>query len=145
MFKHILIPTDGSELSKMAVRRGVQFAKEINAKVTGLTVTVPYHYFAVDAVQLNDTPEQYAIDVKTMADNNLSYIKEEASKAGVSCELIQRSNEHPYEEIVKTAQDFMCDVIFQASHGRRGMSGLLLGSETQKVLTHSKIPVLVYR
>ena len=145
MFKHILIPTDGSELSKMAVRQAVQFAKEINAKVTGLTVTVPYHYFAVDAVQLSDTPEQYAIDVKTMADKNLNFIKEEASKAGVSCELIQRSNEHPYEEIVKTAQDFMCDVIFLASHGRRGMSGILLGSETQKVLTHSKIPVLVYR
>ena len=145
MFKHILIPTDGSELSKMAVRQAVEFAKEINAKVTGLTVTVPYHYFAVDAVQLSDTPEQYAIDVKTMADKNLNFIKEEASKAGVSCELIQRSNEHPYEEIVKTAQDFMCDVIFLASHGRRGMSGILLGSETQKVLTHSKIPVLVYR
>lgn len=145
MFKHILIPTDGSELSKMAVRQGIQFAKEINAKVTGLAVTVPYHYFAVDAIQLMDTPEQYAIDVKVMADKNLSFIKEEASKAGVSCELVQRSNEHPYEEIVKTAQDCMCDVIFQASHGRRGMSGLLLGSETQKVLTHSKIPVLVYR
>ena len=145
MFKHILIPTDGSELSKMAVRQAVQFAKEINAKVTGLTVTVPYHYCAVDAVQLSDTPDQYAIDVKSMADKNLSFIKEEASKAGVSCELMQRSNEHPYEEIVKTAQDCMCDVIFLASHGRRGMSGILLGSETQKVLTHSKIPVLVYR
>lgn len=145
MFKHILIPTDGSELSKMAVRHGVQFAKEINAKITGLTVTVPYHYFAVDAVQLSDTPAQYAIDVKAMADKNLSYIKDEAIKAGVIFDLIYRSNEHPYEEIVKTAQDFMCDVIFLASHGRRGMSGLLLGSETQKVLTHSKIPVLVYR
>ena len=145
MFKHILIPTDGSELSKMAVRQGVQFAKEINAKITGLTVTVPYHYFAVDAVQLSDTPDQYAIDVKAMADKNLSYIKDEAIKAGVIFDLIYRSNEHPYEEIVKTAQDFMCDVIFLASHGRRGMSGLLLGSETQKVLTHSKIPVLVYR
>lgn len=145
MFKHILIPTDGSELSNLAVRKGVQFAKEINAKVTGLTVTVPYHYFAVDAVQLSDTPEQYAIDVKAMAVKNLSVLKDEAIKAGVSFDLIHRSNEHPYEEIVKTAQDFMCDVIFQASHGRRGMSALLLGSETQKVLTHSKIPVLVFR
>ncbi|MEO6291202.1 MAG: universal stress protein [Burkholderiaceae bacterium] len=145
MFKHILIPTDGSELSKMAVIKAVQFAKEINAKVTGLTVTVPYHYFAVDAIQLVDTPEQYAIDVKVMAEKNLNVIKEEAIKAGVIFDLIYRSNEHPYEEIVKTAQDFMCDVIFLASHGRRGMSGFLLGSETQKVLTHSKIPVVVYR
>jgi nucleotide-binding universal stress UspA family protein len=115
------------------------------AKVTGLTVTVPYHYFAVDAVQLSDTPEQYAKDIKIMAEKNLSIIKEEAIKAGISFDLIHRSNAQPYEEIVKTAQDFMCDVIFQASHGRRGMSGFLLGSETQKVLTHSKIPVLVYR
>lgn len=145
MFKHILIPTDGSELSNMAIKKGVQFAKEINAKVTGLTVTVPYHYFAVDAVQLIDTPEQYAIDVKVMAEKNLNVIKEEAIKAGVIFDLIYRSNEHPYEEIVKTAQDFMCDAIFLASHGRRGMSGFLLGSETQKVLTHSKIPVVVYR
>ena len=145
MFKHILIPTDGSELSKMAVRQGIQFAKEINAKVTGLTVTVPYHYFAVDAVQLSDTPDQYAIDVKSMADKNLSYIKEEASKAGVSYDLVHRSNEHPYEEIVQVAQEAQCDLVFQASHGRRGVSGVLLGSETQKVLTHSKIPVLVYR
>lgn len=145
MFKHILIPTDGSELSKMAIIKAVQFAKEINAKVTGLTVTVPYHYFAVDAIQLVDTPEQYAIDVKVMAEKNLNVIKEEAIKAGVIFDLIYRSNEHPYEEIVKTAQDFMCDVIFLASHGRRGISGFLLGSETQKVLTHSKIPVLVYR
>ncbi len=145
MFKHILIPTDGSELSKVAIQQGVKFAKEINAKVTGITVTVPYHYFAVDAIQLSDTPEQYAIDVKDMADRYLGVIKEEASKAGVPCELVHCSNEHPYEEIVKTAQERQCDVIFQASHGRRGMSGVLLGSETQKVLTHSNIPVLVFR
>ncbi len=145
MFKHILIPTDGSELSKVAIKNGVRFAKEINAKITGLTVTVPYHYFAVDVMQVSDTPEQYAIDVKAMADRYLSVIKEEASKAGVACELVHRSSEHPYEEIVKTAQDRQCDVIFQASHGRRGVGGVILGSETQKVLTHSKIPVVVFR
>ncbi|MDO8457371.1 MAG: universal stress protein [Burkholderiaceae bacterium] len=145
MFKHILIPTDGSELSKVAIQNGVKFAKEINAKITGLTVTVPYHYFAVDAMQLSDTPEQYSIDVKAMADRYLGVIKEEASKAGVECDLVHVSSEHPYEEIVKTAQERQCDVIFQASHGRRGMGGVILGSETQKVLTHSKIPVLVFR
>lgn len=145
MFKHILIPTDGSELSKIAIQNGVKFAKEMNAKITGLTVTVPYHYFAVDAMQISDTPEQYSIDVKAMADRYLSVIKEEASNAGVECELVHRSSEHPYEEIVKTAQERQCDVIFQASHGRRGMGGVILGSETQKVLTHSKIPVLVFR
>ena len=145
MFKHILIPTDGSELSTLAIKKGVQFAKEINAKITGLTVTMPYHYFAVDAIQVSDTPEQYRIDVEALAQRHLNVIKEEADKAGLDCELVHRSSERPYEEIIKTAQDQHCDVIFQASHGRRGISGLLLGSETQKVLSHSKIPVLVYR
>ncbi len=145
MFKHILIPTDGSALSTLAIKNGVKFAKEMNAKITGLTVTEPYHYFAVDALQVSDTETQYSIDTKARAQRHLNVLKDEANKMGVPCELIHRVNEHPYEEIVKTAQDFMCDVIFQASHGRRGMSGLILGSETQKVLTHTKIPVLVYR
>ena len=145
MFKHILIPTDGSELATLAIKNGVQFAKEINAKITGLTVTVPYHYYAVDAIQVGDTPEQYLIDVEALAQRRLNVIKEEADKAGLDCELVHRSSDRPYEEIVKTAQDQHCDVIFQASHGRHGIGGLLLGSETQKVLSHSKIPVLVYR
>lgn len=92
-----------------------------------------------------DTPEQYALDVKAAAAKNLDVVRAEASKAGVPFDLILRSNEHPYEKIIKAAQDFMCDVIFQASHGRRCMSAILLGSETQKVLTHCKIPVLVSR
>ena len=145
MFKHILIPTDGSELATLAIKNGVQFAKEINAKITGLTVTMPYHYFAVDAIQVSDTPEQYLIDVEALAQRHLNVVKEEADKAGLDCELVHRSSDRPYEEIIKTAQDQHCDVIFQASHGRRGIGGLLLGSETQKVLSHSKIPVLVYR
>ena len=145
MFKHILIPTDGSELSTLAIKNGVQFAKEINAKITGLTVTMPYHFFAVEAIQVSDTPEQYRIDVEALAQRHLNVIKEAADEAGLDCELVHRSSERPYEEIVKTAQDQHCDVIFQASHGRRGIGGLLLGSETQKVLSHSKIPVLVYR
>ena len=145
MFKHILIPTDGSALSTLAVKNGVQFAKEINAKVTGLTVTMPYHYFAVEAIQVSDTPEQYRIDVEKLAQRHLKVIKEAADEAGLDCELVHLSSERPYEEIVKTARDQHCDVIFLASHGRRGIGGLLLGSETQKVLSHSKIPVLVYR
>lgn len=145
MFKHILIPTDGSELSNIAIQNGVKFAKEINAKITGLTVTAPYHYIAVEALQVTDTPTQYEIDMKTLAERNLSVLRQAAEDAGVPCDLVHRSSEHPYEEIVNTAQDRGCDVIFQASHGRRGMRALIVGSETNKVLTHSKIPVLVYR
>ncbi len=145
MFKHVLIPTDGSELSNIAIVNGIKFAKEINAKVTGLTVTKPFHVFAVESMQIGDTTAQYNIDAKALADRNLKVLKEAADKAGVECELVQCSSEHPYEEIVKTATDHGCDVIFQASHGRRGMGALILGSETQKVLTHTKIPVLVFR
>ncbi len=145
MFKHILIPTDGSELSNIAVVNGVAFAKEINAKITGLTVTVPYHYVAYEVLQVNDTDEQHAKAMKVLADRNLSALKDAAEKAGVECSLLQRSSEHPYEEIVNTAQEYGCDVIFQASHGRRGVRALIMGGETHKVLTHTKIPVLVFR
>jgi len=145
MFKHILIPTDGSDLSNIAITNGVKFAKEINAKITGLTVTAPYHYYAAESFQPTDTPEQYAGEMKTLAERNLKVLKEAAAQAGVACELVHRTSEHPYEEIVNTAQDQGCDVIFQASHGRRGVRALLMGSETNKVLTHSKIPVLVFR
>lgn len=145
MFKHILIPTDGSELSNMAITNGVKFAKEINARITGLTVTTPFHFIALDGMQIADTAQQYALDVKAMAQRNLNVLKEAASAAGVECELVHRESEHPYEEIVKTAQTQGCDVIFQASHGRRGMRALVMGSETHKVLTHTKIPVLVFR
>ena len=145
MFKHILIPTDGSDLSNIAITHGVKFAKEINAKITGLTVTTPYNYYAVEAVQVTNTPDQYAAEMATLAERNLKVIKEAAAQAGVACELVHRTSDHPYEEIVNTAQDRGCDVIFQASHGRRGVRALIMGSETNKVLTHTKIPVLVFR
>lgn len=145
MFKHILIPTDGSELSEIAIKNGVQFAKEAHAKITGITVTPPFHYSGRDAIQITDSIEQYTAQAKTMAERHLHTLKEEASKAGVDCELVHCSSDHPYEEIVKTAENHHCDVIFQASHGKRGISALIWGSETQKVLTHSKIPVLVFR
>lgn len=145
MFKHILIPTDGSELSKLAIDNGVTFAKETNAKITGLTVTLPFHYFAIDAMQVTNSAEDYETNANKLAERNLRVLTDAASEAGVPCEVIHRVNEHPYEEIVKTAEDFGCDVIFQASHGRRGISALVIGSETNKVLTHTKIPVLVFR
>ena len=145
MFKHILIPTDGSELSNLAIANGVAFAKEINAKITGLTVTLPFHNFSVDAMQVSSSADDYDTNVKELAERNLRVLSDAASKAGVPCEVIHRVNEHPYAEIVKTAQDFGCDVIFQASHGRRGIGAMVIGSETNKVLTHTKIPVLVFR
>jgi nucleotide-binding universal stress UspA family protein len=145
MFKHILIPTDGSDLSNIAVANGVRFAKEIGARITGLTVTQPFHYVAVEAMPIGDTQEQYDADMQLVAERHLSTLKTAAAQAGVSTELLHASSDHPYEEIVKTAELQGCDVIFLASHGRRGMRAVLMGSETTKVLTHTKIPVVVYR
>ena len=145
MFRHILIPTDGSDLSKIAIENGVRFAKELNAKITGLTVTAPFHFVAIDAIQVSNSPDEYIRQSQQLAERHLQVLKDAASQAGVPCEVLHRVNEHPYEEIVKTAREQGCDLIFQASHGRRGINAVVLGSETNKVLTHSKIPVLVFR
>ncbi|MES2582191.1 MAG: universal stress protein [Pseudomonadota bacterium] len=145
MFKHILIPTDGSDLSNMAIAQGVKFAREINARVTGITVTMPFHFFALEATMLIDSMDLYTADTKAMATRNLKILKDTAQAAGVECATVHSVSEHPYEAIVKTAHDEGCDVIFMASHGRRGIQALIMGGETHKVLTHTKIPVLVFR
>ena len=145
MFKHILLPTDGSVLSEMAIKKGVEFAKEINAKVCGITVTKPFHVFTTDVTELEDTRGTYVEDTKVFADKRLSVIEQAAKLAGVACEVVHKIGDHPWEEIIKTATEKGCDVIFMASHGRRGVAALVIGSETNKVLTHTKIPVLVYR
>jgi nucleotide-binding universal stress UspA family protein len=145
MFKHILLPTDGSELSEAATDAGIKFAKSINAKVTALHVVLPFHVFTIHTAMLEDTREQYERESKLHADQLLGSIKKAAEKAGVSCDGDCVISEHPYDAIIKAAEKRGCDLIMMASHGRRGMQGLLIGSETQKVLTHTKIPVLVLR
>ncbi len=145
MFKHILLPTDGSVLSEMAIKKGVEFAKEINAKVCGLTVTKPFHVFTTDVTELEDTRGTYIEDTKVFADKRLAVLEQAAKLAGVTYEVVHKIGDHPWEEIIKTATERGCDVIFMASHGRRGVAALVIGSETNKVLTHTKIPVLVYR
>jgi len=145
MYKHILIPTDGSDLSWMAVRQGMAFAKSLNARVTAVTVTPSFHTMTVDPVMVADTPEQYRKDCEAAAARYLGAAAESAKVMGVTCEGVHVVSDHPYQAIIETAQSKGCDLIFMASHGRRGMAALVLGSETTKVLTHSKIPVLVYR
>jgi len=145
MYKHILIPTDGSALSEMAIRQGILFAKSMQARVTAMTVSIPFHAFALDPVMLSDTPGQYERDCEELAEKCLGVAKAEASVAGVSCETLHVQAPHPYEAIIDAARKGGCDLIFMASHGRKGVSALVLGSETTKVLTHSKIPVLVCR
>jgi nucleotide-binding universal stress UspA family protein len=145
MYKHILIPTDGSELSEMAVHQGMAFAKSINAKVTVLTVSPPFHTIAIDPMMVSDTPEQYPKDCAAAAERYLGFASKVAKAAGVPCEGRHVVDDHPYRAIIDTAAAVGCDLIFMASHGRRGVSAVILGSETVKVLTHSKIPVLVCR
>ena len=145
MYKHILIPTDGSALSEMAIRQGIAFAKAIQAEVTALTVTPPFHVFDVDPVMVSSTPAQYAMESQARAEKYLAVARVEAGIAGVPCETLHVTQDHVYESIIDTASKRGCDLIFMASHGRKGMSALVLGSETYKVLTHGKIPVLVCR
>ncbi|HUO63798.1 MAG TPA: universal stress protein [Terriglobales bacterium] len=145
MYKKILIPTDGSPLSAAAIAQGVALAKSMGATVMGMTVSVPFHTFALDPMMVSDTKETYKKDCEDRAVKYLGDIKTAASAAGVPCEIANVAAEHPYEGIIDTAKTAGCDVIVMASHGRRGASALILGSETVKVLTHSKIPVLVCR
>lgn len=145
MFKHILIPTDGSDLSRKAILYGVQLAKESGAKVTGLTVTEPYQAAGMDAVFVPVDLGDYEEQSRVLSEKAIEQVKMAAQAAGVSCETIREVHDQPYRAIIDTALALGCDLIVMASHGRRGISALLLGSETAKVLTHSTIPVLVYR
>lgn len=145
MFRHILIPTDGSDLSRKAVIYGVQLAKESGARVTALTLTEPYRVASMDAVLVSVGEDEYEEEARRVSDQALEQVKMAADAAGVPCESVSEAHDQPYRAIIDTAHARGCDLIVMASHGRRGMSALLLGSETVKVLTHSTIPVLVYR
>ena len=145
MYKSILIPTDGSELAEKAVRDGISLSKAIGAKITVLTVTIPFHIFAIDPQTIEDTQPQYNKRMKEHASKILGVAANAAKAAGVACDTVHVEHQHPYRAIIDTATSKGCDLIEMASHGRHGVSAILVGSETVKVLTHSKIPVLVHR
>ena len=145
MYGHILIPTDGSDLSNNAIRHGLALAKALNAKVTGITITIPFHVFAIDPEEVIYTLNSYRKRTSAGATQYLTQIKDAAAAVGVTCDVIEAEHEHPYSAIIDAANKNGCDLIVMASHGRRGISAVVLGSETVKVLTHSNIPVLVYR
>ena len=145
MYKHILIPTDGSDLSRKAIEHGIALAKSIGASVVGITVSPTFHTFAVDPVIVTETPEQYRQNCEARAERYVGVVRDVARTAGVAYEGVHAIDDHPHQAIIATARDKQCDLICMASHGRKGVSALVLGSETTKVLTHSKIPVLVCR
>jgi len=145
VYKNILIPTDGSDFAQEAIGHAVDLAKLLGAKITGVTVTPSYQVIALEGVVVSESPEQFERWSKDVSEARLSIIRRAAQAAGVPCEVIGVENDHPYAGIIEAAKTKGCDLIVMASHGRRGVSALLLGSETQKVLTHTDIPVLVYR
>ncbi|WP_432263619.1 universal stress protein [Cupriavidus sp. TMH.W2] len=145
MFKHLLLPIDGTALSESAFRKAIALAREMNARVTALRVIPDYHHLTMETETLAGAREQYAREARQSVERYLTAIAQDAAVAGVTCETAYEISDHPYEEIIKAATYRECDLIVMASHGRRGIQGILIGSETQKVLTHSKIPVLVYR
>ena len=145
MYKHILVPTDGSELSKMAIHEAVAMAKALGSRVTAVTVTSPFHVFAVEPEMIVDTIEQYKKRMANVAKSYLDVARNIAAASGVTCDVVHVVHEHPYKAIIDTAEKRGCDAILMASHGRRGISAIVLGSETLKVLTHSTMPVIVYR
>ena len=147
MFKHILVPTDGSELSRDAAKKAIAFAKETGATVTALYAKpeYPVTYYGEGALIDPTTPEKFAELADKQAEDFLSQVEAMCRESGVTCRKVAVTSDIPYEAIIDTAETSGCDLIFMASHGRKGITGLLLGSETNKVLTHSKVPVLVYR
>jgi nucleotide-binding universal stress UspA family protein len=145
MYKHILVPTDGSPLAEAAAQQAVLFAKSIKAKLTAITASRTFRTLSLEVEMLSDTPEQYQKNAEARAERYLGVIKKAADSAGVSYEGIHVFNDHPYQAIIQAAKEKGCDLIFMASHGRKGVAALVLGSETYKVLTHSKVPVLVHR
>ena len=145
MYKHVLIPTDGSDLSSRAEAAGLTLAKALDAKVTALTVTPPFQFIGSDPMMLVVSEPEYEKAQAARAAETLERVKTTAAAIGVPVETVRTTGTQAFEAIIATAKERGCDLIFMASHGRSGVAGLILGSVTAKVLTHSKIPVLVYR
>ena len=144
MYKKILVPIDGSELSYQAVEGAAKFAKSMKAKVVVLTVIEPYSYTNLSEYR-PESLDQYDQRVKEQALDRLEQACDIFDKAGVKVTPCSKKSFSPSEAIMEVSEELGCDLIFMASHGRKGLAAVLLGSETQKVLTHSKLPVVVFR
>ncbi|MGY6268226.1 universal stress protein [Achromobacter denitrificans] len=145
MYKHLLIAVDGSLLSESAFKRALVFAKEMGATVTLIRSVPEDHLLIYQAEMLGTTQTQHNDQARKNAQAYLDGLETEARHALVPCSAIVTVNDHPHQAIVETAQSQGCDLIIMGSHGRHGMTGFLLGSETQRVLAHTRLPVLVFR
>ena len=145
MFKHILLPTDGSPASESAVLKGIQLARSLGARVTGLHVTPHFQVLTYRPEMLEETREEFYRDSQAAADRHLAFVRKTAAESGVPCATLRTVNDEVDQAIVEAAGAQGCDLIVMGSHGRRGLGRVLLGSQTQRVATHSSVPVLICR
>ena len=148
MYKHILVATDGSKLSLKAVKTAARLAADLGARLSALYVVAEYAppvYVDAGFYLPDATPAKYKEAGDAAAQLALTQVAKTAKDFDISPREIKVTSSQPWDAIVKTARTKKCDLIVMASHGRRGLAGFVLGSETTKVLTHSKIPVLVCR
>ena len=145
MFKHILLPTDGTPAAGAAIDACLRFARQTGARITAVHVMPILHMFAYEPGVTESVREQVVKDREHHSKQALEQLEQRAVAAGVPCTPLLLTSDYPYEAIIEAARDAGCDLIAMASHGRAGIKGVLLGSETQKVLSHSAIPVLVFR
>lgn len=145
MFKHILIPTDGSDLATLAVDKGVALADSLGAAVTIVTVSEPFHILSADATQIESSRAGYEAAATAAATRVLNLSRAKAKAAGLRVETHHKWHDNPWQAIIDTALAEGCDLIVMSSHGRRGVAAVVLGSQTTRILTHSRIPVLVIR
>lgn len=144
MFKRILVPTDGSDITAAAVDVAVELARSVGAELHTISVKEPFPYSAISEMQPLP-PKEFVEAQERIASARVRAVVDASERAGVPCQACTVDGLHPWESIIEHARKWDCDLLVMASHGRRGVSALLLGSETQKVLTHSKIPVLIVR
>ena len=148
MYKHILIATDGSDLAQKAETTGLALTKELNAKATAVTVTEPWDALSMAALAERSVPNPVADYEECMAGsaNRILWgVGEAAKKVQISCTPLHVKDRYPAEGIIETAKERGCDLIVMASHGRRGLSKMLLGSQATKVVSLSPVPVLICR
>lgn len=146
MYRKILLPTDGSALCDSAAQKGIEFAKFAGAGIVAFHAIPATSYLIYTEAGPSDVlAEQFERDARVRGERLVEALKSRAGEAGVPCETLLLTNDHPWEGIIEAATTAGCDLIFMASHGRRGLSAMLLGSETARVLTHTKVPVMVYR
>jgi nucleotide-binding universal stress UspA family protein len=145
MYKHILIATDGSEIASKAMTHGIDLAKALGAKLSAVTVTEPYEAIVVVETMVLILPADYKKRCEENAAEILSVVTSVAEAAGIECDALHQDNRLPYEGVIEAAEKVGADLIVIGSHGRRGIEGLLIGSQTTKLLTHTKIPALVVR